>query len=383
MEITHIRAGALADPAVDVLLDEIVDFDRRINRALGYGEDFDPLPGSVRSKLVRTDEFTSHEIWLGRVDGRLVAKAGAYLSLQDNTDVADVYAGVLPERRRSGLGTELLTVMERHLGDAGRTRLNAWCEVPAADFDADPRRPRIAAAAGTGSLPAERAEVAFALRRGYGLQQLERCSVANIQDSTSGAQGSSPGSVGSSPGNRATRLGETERSAAGVGDRVGADDGYVIRTWAGPAPHEHVQSIALLRQRMSTDVPGAADLQDEEIWNPARVRALEADREQAGGRTQTALALHDGEGVGFTEVVSYAQRPHVAFQGATLVVREHRGHGLGARLKSSNHAALLEGSEVERVYTWNAAENSWMLAINERAGFEVVGWVGLWKKILA
>src|SRR5699024_8216534 len=148
MEITHIRAGTLADPTVDALLTEIVDFDRTINRALGFGRDFDPLPGSVRGKLVRTDEFTSHELWLGRLQGRLVAKAGAYLSLTDNTDVADVYVGVLPQHRRSGLGTELLTVMERQLGQAGRTRLNAWCEMPVADFRGDPRRPRIAAAAG-------------------------------------------------------------------------------------------------------------------------------------------------------------------------------------------------------------------------------------------
>src|SRR5699024_4439648 len=81
MEITHIRAGTLADPTVDALLTEIVDFDRTINRALGFGRDFDPLPGSVRGKLVRTDEFTSHELWLGRLQGGLVAKAGAYLSL--------------------------------------------------------------------------------------------------------------------------------------------------------------------------------------------------------------------------------------------------------------------------------------------------------------
>lgn len=354
MEITHIRSGTLTDSDVDGLLDEIVDFDRRINRALGFGEDFDPLPGSVRGKLVRAGEFTSHEIWLGRVDGRLVAKAGAYLSLFDNTDVADVYIGVLPELRRSGLGTELLTVMERQLAETGRTRLTAWAEIPAADFDADPRRPRIAAAAGTGSLPAERAEVVFAQGHDYRLQQVERCSAAVVQCSSGG----------------------------GV-DSFRTEDGYVIRTWAGPVPEEHIEAIALLHQRMSTDAPGAADLHDEETWDTARVRALEADREYTGGRTHTALALFDGEGVGFTEVVSYTQRPHVAYQGATLVLSEHRGHGLGARLKIANHEALCQSSPVERVYTWNAAENSWMLAINDQAGFETVGWVGLWKKILA
>ncbi|WP_181274820.1 GNAT family N-acetyltransferase [Brevibacterium oceani] len=374
MEITRIRAGDLADPEVDELLAEIVEFDRAINRALGFGSDFDPLPGSVRGKLVRSDAFTSHEIWLGRIEGRLVAKSGAYLSLSDNTDVADVYTGVLPEARRHGLGTQLLTVMETQLREDGRTRMNAWCEMPALDFSADPRRPRIAAAAGTGSLPADHGEVAFALHSGYRLQQIERCSAARIQGAAiEGEAGVPVPEMSSATGD------ETTSEAP---DGTAAGDDYTIRTWAGPTPVEHVEAIALLRQKMSTDVPGAAELYDESKWDGDRVRALEADREFAGGRTQTALALLDGEGVGFTEVVSYAGRPNVAYQGATLVRSEHRGHGLGARLKIANHAALRRDSPIERVYTWNAAENSWMLAINDRAGFAAVGWVGLWKKIL-
>ncbi|TGD30416.1 N-acetyltransferase [Brevibacterium sp. S22] len=367
MEITRICSGDLADPTVDVLLTEIVDFDRAINHDLGLSPDFDPLPGSVRGKLVRTDAFTAHELWLGRIDGHLVAKAGAYLSLRDNTDVADVYAGVLPAWRRRGLGTEILAAMEGQLRTDGRTRLNGWCEIPAAGAADDLRRPRVAAAAGTGVLPAEHGSVAFAGHRGYGLQQIERCSAAHIR----GAER-----------REATDAAEGWESPACEGDAGGADDGYIIRTWTGPTPNEHIEALALLHQKMSTDVPGAADLYDEETWDADRVRALESDREFAHGRTHTALALLGGEGVGFTEVVSYAERPHVAFQGATLVRREHRGNGLGARLKIANHAALRRDSPVERVYTWNAAENSWMLAINDRAGFNAVGWVGLWKKIL-
>jgi GNAT superfamily N-acetyltransferase len=366
MEITRIRAGELADPAVDALTAEIVDFDREINRGLGFGADFDPLPRSVRGKLVRTDAFTTHEIWLGRIDGSLVAKSGAYLSLRDNTDVADVYTGVLPELRGRGLGSELLTVMEDHLRADGRARLNSWCEMPARDLIADPRRPRLAAASGTGSLPAERSEVVFAQRHGYGLQQLERCSAASILGPGEGEPGADESAAGESD----------------AGDKKPAADGYVIRTWAGATPEERLETMAQLHQKMSTDVPGSAELYDEESWDAERVRALDADRESAGGRVQTALALMDGSGVGFTEVVSYTGRPHVAYQGATLVRSEHRGHRLGARLKLANHSALRRSSQVERVYTWNAVENAWMLTINDQAGFEAVGWVGLWKKIL-
>ncbi|GAA1843388.1 hypothetical protein [Brevibacterium marinum] len=65
------------------------------------------------------------------------------------------------------------------------------------------------------------------------------------------------------------------------------------------------------------------------------------------------------------------------------MTRQHRGHGLGAALKIANHVALAEHTNVERIYTWNAVENSWMLAINDRAGFATWAWVGLWKKCLA
>ncbi|RAE31138.1 N-acetyltransferase, partial [Burkholderia multivorans] len=34
------------------------------------------------------------------------------------------------------------------------------------------------------------------------------------------------------------------------------------------------------------------------------------------------------------------------------------------------------------VYTWNAAENTWMLAINDLAGFETFAWTSVWKKVL-
>src|SRR5699024_11349482 len=65
-----------------------------------------------------------------------------------------------------------------------------------------------------------------------------------------------------------------------AGDRSVPDDGYVIRTWAGPVPEGHVEAIARLHQRMSSDVPGAADLYDAEAWGAARGRRLAAARER-------------------------------------------------------------------------------------------------------
>ncbi|MGO3179786.1 MAG: hypothetical protein ACTIJR_09530 [Brevibacterium linens] len=94
----------------------------------------------------------------------------------------------------------------------------------------------------------------------------------------------------------------------------------------------------------------------------------------------TALALLDGEPAGYTQVGSSADRPTVGWQGGTPVLSEHRGHRLGARLKVANHRSLAQHSADERVYTWNAVENSWMLAISDQAGFGTWAWVGLYSK---
>ena len=352
MEITHIPAGSRSDVDIDEILAEVVDFDRRVNRASGLGSDFDPRSDEVRHELLSYDDYATRETWIGRLGGVIVAKGIAYLSLQDNLDLADVWCSVDPEQRRLGLGTELLAAMETSLAGRGRTQLTSYCELPSSARDADLRSPHLAAESGAGSLPVRHPDVAFLRCHGFFFKQLERCSVAKTE------------------------------TAAGLpaGD---LDAGYTIETWSGPTPDRRLEQMALLHQRMSTDTPGARDFGEEESWDAARVRALDAKRTQARALMGTALALRGEEAAGFTEVAHFDERPEVGWQGSTLVAREHRGHGLGAALKVANHVALGQRTNVERIYTWNAVENSWMLAINDRAGFDTWAWVGLWKKNLA
>ncbi|WP_309130409.1 GNAT family N-acetyltransferase [Brevibacterium sp.] len=352
LDIARVRAGALDPARIVTFIDEVLEFDARENAASGLGPDFDPLPSRVRQEFLTATEYTTREFWVGRLGGEIVARGIAHLSLHDNVDQAEIWLAVDPRLRRCGLGTALLERMEADLAADGRTQLRSFNEIAVAACASERRSPHLAAASGAGSLPAALPAVEFLSRRGFALQQVERCSRAETAV--------------------ATQIDIGRLAAA-----------YAVVTWTGATPEEHLDGMADLHQRMSTDAPGAAELMEEETWDADRVRQLDAERIGAGETMHTALALCGREAVGFTEVSEPTDRTEAGWQGATLVAAEHRGHRLGAHLKIANHRALAQRSAVRRVYTWNAVENSWMLAINGLAGFVTHAWTGLWTKRLA
>jgi RimJ/RimL family protein N-acetyltransferase len=125
---------------------------------------------------------------------------------------------------------------------------------------------------------------------------------------------------------------------------------------------------------MSTDIPMGEQELDEEAWDGARVRALEASLTAQNRDKVTTAARHEASGrlVAFTEVAIPLGAPESAWQHDTLVVREHRGHGLGFALKLANLVAVHERHPgVRRINTWNAEENGPMIAVNEDLGFRV------------
>ena len=75
------------------------------------------------------------------------------------------------------------------------------------------------------------------------------------------------------------------------------------------------------------------------------------------------------------------EKPWLAEQDDTLVVKDHRGKRLGMLVKISNLRRLArKHPSVERVLTFNAAENQHMLAINEALGFRPAGYDGEWQR---
>ncbi|MGZ1491920.1 GNAT family N-acetyltransferase [Brevibacterium sediminis] len=351
MEITRIRSGHGNPAAIEALIPELLAFDTVINRASGLGEDFDPIPEDLRHSLTSRSEYRATLTWIGRNHGDIVARGTADLRLTSNTDTAELWCAVRPDLRRRGLGAALLEQMESDLAADGRTALSTYCEIPESVRTADLRGAHLAADTGAGTLPVALPEVSFLSARGYGLAQIERCSVAPTA------------------------------TAAELDLGAKADD-YVIETWLGPVPENRLDHIALLRRRMSTDVPGAEKYGGEESWDAERVRSSDAEKIAKGETMATALALLGDEPAGYTQVGFSAEQPEIGWQYGTLVIIDHRGHRLGARLKIANHRSLAENTAVDRVYTWNAVENSWMLAINDQAGFATWAWVGMWTKNL-
>ncbi|GMA88083.1 hypothetical protein GCM10025868_33330 [Angustibacter aerolatus] len=136
---------------------------------------------------------------------------------------------------------------------------------------------------------------------------------------------------------------------------------------------------------MSTDAPSGDVRLEQEAWDAERVRrSLEIARAQGRVVVETVAVAPSGRLAGYTTLAVAQHTPDVAYQWDTLVLREHRGHALGRRLKDANLAALLARlPSVRRVVTWNATTNGPMLAVNRALGFEVAGVLTEWQKRLA
>ena len=288
--------------------------------------------------------------YLARIDGEVVASCSVEFVMDAGATAGGMNIRVAPDRWGEGIGSELVPFLERLIAAEGRASAQGWTEHPESEGY------RLEAATGFGSIPRDHV-ARFLVRHGFTLEQVYRNSRLHVEGGLEGVR--------------------TLTSAA----RTASEPDYRTISWELPTPDEHLDDVAWMKSRMSTDAPaGELDVQ-EEIWDADRVRRLDAKRLAGGFRVFVTVAQHVASGrlVAFTELGVDGRRPQVAHQEDTLVLREHRGHRLGLLLKGENllrvHGLLPAVRDIE---TYNAEENRPMLAINEAMGFTPVLYAGEW-----
>jgi GNAT superfamily N-acetyltransferase len=162
-------------------------------------------------------------------------------------------------------------------------------------------------------------------------------------------------------------------------------DAYRTWTFVAPWPPQYVDDQCELSRRMSTDEPAGDDERQEEVWDAGRI-AEDDDLLRARGVWKlAAVAEHVASGrlVAFSELLLAPDAPAEAWQMATLVHPDHRGHRLGLAVKLANIEALATAAPfVRRIVTGNARTNAPMIAVNDLMGFEVAGSGYFWQKRL-
>lgn len=291
-------------------------------------------------------------VLVARVGGRIVARA--LYERQGDSDAAWVLAEVHPDHRGLGIGRALADALERLALDDGKRRLLFAFAAPEVDGE------RLSSPTGFGSIATGSREVRFLLARGFRFEQVERVSRMPLP------------------------LTDLDERIAAARSATGAE--YRTHAFEGRVPHAWLDDMAVLRTRMSTDAPSAGLEWPEDVWTAERILEAEDRYERISPRRRfTAVAEHAPTGrlVGFT-VLSAPPQPHRAVdQYATLVLKEHRGHGLGMLLKLVNLQLLQERSPGHpAIITFNAEENRHMLRTNEALGFEAIAYEAAWRKDL-
>jgi RimJ/RimL family protein N-acetyltransferase len=263
-------------------------------------------------------------------DGADVAYGTVRLPMRDNLSNATVSISVLPSRRNEGIGTVFATEILDFIRSEDRTSA-VWTV-------GSPISEEAPGCAFSRTLGARR--VLSRLRRELDLTMVDESELENLVKTTIDVR----------------------------------DSGYEIVTWVDRAPDHFVEGVAQLVGRMSTDTPRGDLSWEPEVWDASRWREKEDDAFNSG-RGRVAAGAVDGRGhlIAFTDIGVWKQEPGVAEQWNTIVDPYHRGHRLGLAVKIANLRHLRqEVPGALRLETWNANDNSGMIAINELLGFQIL-----------
>lgn len=276
---------------------------------LRYGWDLDP----GRVYLAREE------------DGTLVGLLDLHAPTYDNTNQLWIAVEVHPDHRGRGIGSELVRYAEQVAAELGRTSLgfSAW-DLPKAD--------------------------AFAKRHGFEQKTVEvnrRQDIANLDW-------------------------QTVQKLYDEAVLTSAD--YELLRIIGDLPDELLEGMVAVTDSINDAPKDDLDMEDD-VFTPERLRNYEEARRGHNQTMYRVIARHrtTGELAGHSVVTVERERPHIAEQNDTAVSRNHRGHRLGALLKTAMLLWLRETEPaITQLDTWNAESNNHMIGINEQLGYFIV-----------
>lgn len=113
---------------------------------------------------------------------------------------------------------------------------------------------------------------------------------------------------------------------------------------------------------------------EHEAFDLQRLKDFETAALSKGERLYRVFARHreTGKVGGHSVMMVQPQLPTYGNQYDTAVHRDHRGHRLGMLLKIDMMRWLTETEpQIERIETWNHADNNYMISVNEKIGYRL------------
>nr|WP_275402583.1 bifunctional GNAT family N-acetyltransferase/NUDIX hydrolase [Streptomyces sp. SID13031] len=109
---------------------------------------------------------------------------------------------------------------------------------------------------------------------------------------------------------------------------------------------------------------------EPKVWTVDELRETEERAAKSYLSLMVVARTPDGRPAGYTVMYLPLTDPDNAQQLDTLVLRDHRGHNLGAQLKVANLEQLAEHRTAQKwLHTWTAETNTAMQKVNARFGF--------------
>lgn len=151
-----------------------------------------------------------------------------------------------------------------------------------------------------------------------------------------------------------------------------AADYELVRSMA-PTDDAMLEQLIEVTAAINDAPMGDLDFEDEK-FDLQRLKDFETAARGKGEKLYRVSARnkHTGAIGGHTVMMVQPRQPAYGWQYDTAVHRDHRGHRLGTLVKLEMMRWLAEAEpQLERIETWNNADNSYMINANEAIGYRL------------